>query len=101
MKLGIGRAVGVLAIASMGVGATCAQAKSDAKWVIDQTQAACVIANVLLPTATVASICKVDAVLVPWLDVVLSTNRTVLSKVRGESCAPVLTPDAGTEGGAR
>lgn len=98
MKLGIGRVVGVLAIASMSVGATCAQAKQDTKWAIDQTQSACVIANMLLPTATVAMICKIDAVLVPMLDVVLSANRVVMAKVRGESCAPVATPDAGTGG---
>ena len=87
-----------LGVATSGVGATCAQAKQDTKWAIDQTQSACVIANMLLPTATVATICKVDAVLVPWLDVMLSAHRSVMAAVRGQSCAPVATPDAGTGG---
>lgn len=88
MKLGIGRVM-VLAIGVSSVGATCQQVKQDTKWVLDQTQSACVIANLLLPTATVATICKIDATLVPWLDVVLSAHRTIAAKVRGEStCAP-------------
>lgn len=102
MKLGIAMRARALAlggaVAMSGFGATCAEAKKDAKWVIDGTQSACIVANLLKPTPEVAAICGIDATLVPWLDVVLSAHRVALAKVRGESCAPVATPDAGMDG---
>lgn len=103
MKLGIARRARVLvlggAVACGGFGATCAEAKKDVKWVIDQTQSACVVANLLKPTPEVAAICGIDAAVVPWLDVVLSAHRTVIAKVRGESCAtaPVASTSAATK----
>lgn len=86
-----------LLVASLSGCAAWTTVKPVVKTILDDTQLACILANAIYPTATVATVCKVDAVLVPYLDSILGAQRAALklqAQVRGEACAPAASASA-------
>lgn len=89
-----------LLVVGLGSISSCAAwgtAKPVVKTVLDDTQLACILANAIFPSKEIAVICKVDAVLVPWLDDLLSSKRAAMKREaeqRAGACLPASSSSA-------
>lgn len=80
--------VGVGSISSCAAWTT---AKPVIRTILDDTQLACILANAVLANRDIAALCKVDAVLVPYLDELLSSKRAAMKREaeqRAGACLP-------------